>query len=63
MAVSDPPPASSLTLDDLIRIFNDPEGELLQYPFKPRTGFSPQIDDVFHLDVPFDAIKRQVLPC
>ena len=56
-----PPPGSSLTADDLVRTFNDPEGELLQYAFKPIPGEKwPEIDEAFRMEVPYEAIKQQV---
>ena len=51
------PPAASLTADDLIRIFNDPEGELLNYKHKMAEVPTTKVDDIFHMEVPFDAIK------
>ena len=48
-----------LTVDDLIRIFNDPEGELLQYSFRPGQG-KFNMDELFHMELPFDAIKKQM---
>jgi len=55
------PPAASLTADDLIRIFNDPEGELLNYKHKMAEVPTTKVDDIFHMEVPFDAIKEQVM--
>jgi len=53
--------ASSLTADDLIRIFNDPEGELLNYKYKMDDAPKKNVGDIFHMEVPFDAIKEQVM--
>jgi len=51
---------TSLTADDLIRIFNDPEGELLNYTFSLADSPKCKADDIFCMDVPYDAIKAMV---
>ena len=52
--------STSLTADDLIRIFNDPEGELLNYHFKIKDAPKCKADDMFYMDVPYEAIKATV---
>ena len=52
---------TDLTVEDLVRIFNDPKGELLNYQFKPQPSTSNQsAAESFHMDVPYDAIKVMV---
>ena len=53
-------PTPDLSADDLIRIFNDPEGELLEYAFNPAMAPKCQANDIFCMYVPYDAIKRLV---
>ena len=53
--------ATTLTADDLIRIFNDPDGELRHYAFRPIPAFADvKAHDRFRAEVPFDDIKRFV---
>ena len=51
---------TDLTVEDLLRIFNDPEGELLNHPFKSKTDFNRSAAELLHMDVPYDAIKAMV---
>ena len=52
--------AASLSADDLIRIFNDPEGELQQYKFNPNNVVTKSMEGMFHMELPYDDIKAQV---
>ena len=64
------PPAKSLGVDDLVRVFNDPV-ELSNYKFNLQSGrsFVPgdkswetkTTKDLFHLEVPYDDIKQLVI--
>ena len=51
-------PAFELTADDLIRVFNDPDGELRHYDFKFRGGPPSALN--FSMELPFDKIKASV---
>jgi len=51
-------PAFALTADDLIRVFNDPDGELRHYEFDPKEIANMELE--FVMDPPFDKIKASV---
>jgi len=56
----EPKPAAELTADDLVRIFNDPKGELLNYRFDMKVMPDAPAAKSFVMDVPYDAIKAMV---
>jgi len=58
---NDIPPAASLGLDDLVRVFNDP-AELSNYKFG-KSGIPASAKttrELFHMEVPYDKIKQIV---
>ena len=51
-------PAFELTADDLIRVFNDPDGELHHYDF--NINDAPPVELDFIMELPHDRIKAFV---
>ena len=59
---NDIPPAASLGLDDLVRVFNDP-AELSNYKFGKSPGIPTSTKttrELFHMEIPYDKIKQIV---
>jgi len=53
-------PAFELTAEDLIRVFNDPDGELRHYDFVLKEEPSIGMELEFLMELPYDAIKASV---